>query len=78
MSKASEDKDSSATPTKGRARENAPLQIKRHYQKLSPEETNELAGLVADMMVEYIKAKGVPDVKEGAAGSQAHKPDEPT
>lgn len=54
-----------------------PLQIKRHYQRLSPKETDELVDAFAEMIVERIKAKGVPVVKKEAAGSQAHEPDEP-
>ena len=53
--------------------------MKRHYQKRSPEETDELMDAVAGTVVEFIKAGGkVPTTeKKKEAGSQAHEPDAP-
>lgn len=35
----------------------APLQITRHVQQLSEKETDEVVGVVADLIVNFLKAK---------------------
>jgi len=38
------------------------IRIERHLHQLSPEEKDEVVGAVADLIVNYVKAKGlVPD-----------------
>jgi len=39
----------------------APLQITRHVQPLSEEETDEVVGMVADLIVNFFKAKRGPE-----------------
>ena len=34
------------------------ISIKRHYQRLSEEETDELVGALADLIVAYVKRRG--------------------
>ena len=60
---------------KRRARDSVPLQVKRHCETLSLEETDELVETVAIMIVEHIKARGkLPACKMGEpAGSEAHE-----
>jgi hypothetical protein len=39
----------------------APLQITRHVQPLSEEETDEVVGVVADLIVNFFKAERGPE-----------------
>jgi hypothetical protein len=66
-------------PASGRGRDKSPkeIEIKRHYQTLSPKETDELVDAFAELAVERVKTKGVPGVKKQETGPQAHEPDEP-
>ena len=34
------------------------ISLKRHYQRLSEKETDELVGAVADLIVAYVKQRG--------------------
>ncbi|HPD13635.1 MAG TPA: hypothetical protein PLE19_01705 [Planctomycetota bacterium] len=53
-----------------------PPQLIRHYEKLSPKETDELVGDMADLVVEcFLKKRAKPSTT--ADGKQAHKPNEP-
>jgi hypothetical protein len=45
----------------------APLQVTRHVQPLSEEETDEVVGVVADLIVNFLKAKRSPEPSAGRA-----------
>lgn len=51
-------------PRKRGGRPPQPPDIKRHYTMLSPEETEEVVDLVADLIVDFIKKKGVESLKD--------------
>jgi len=46
--------------------ETGSIELKRHYQEISPKEMDELVGTVADLIVDFLKKKRNPDqaVKE--------------
>jgi len=78
MSKAPNRKYSKAAPGKRGTKGDAPLQIKRHCEMLSPKETDELVESPAGMIVEFIKAGGkVPASGKGKRARSLAGRDEP-
>lgn len=49
-----------------------PLELTRHFVPLSPEETEEVVGLVAGMIVRYLQAKG--NARKPGSENEAEKP----
>ncbi len=47
-----------------------PIEVRRHYAELSEQETEELVEAVAVLIVEFIKRKGVPALRNTQAISQ--------
>lgn len=52
-----------------------PLQIIRHYETLSPKETDDLVDAVAELIVNYVQKQGRDSLKAGQA--QAKEADPP-
>jgi len=46
------------------------IELKRHYRKLSEKQTDELAGAVADLIVEFIKSRGCGRAPEPSSVSE--------
>ena len=40
--------------------ETGSIEVKRHYREMSPKEFDELVGLVADMIVDFLKKRREP------------------
>lgn len=68
--------DRRSPTSKARPGKATPPKLIRHYETLSPKETDELVGDMADFVVDcFLKKRAKPSTT--ADGKQAHKPNEP-
>jgi len=52
---------------------NAPLDITRHCEELSESETDEVVGIVADLIVAYLKKRAGPAGRHRSASAPADR-----
>jgi hypothetical protein len=50
-----------------------PIELKRHFHTLSEKETDEVVDVVADLIVNFLKAKRDPEQSAGREQEQTHE-----